>query len=326
MTERKWAEEQLRRSEEDLNRAQAVAQTGSWRLDVRRNELLWSRETHRIFGIPEGTPMTYETFLAAVHPADREYVDRQWTAALRGEPYDIEHRIVVDGQLKWVRERAELEFDEAGTLLGGFGTVQDITERKRAEEALRASQSMLQSVMENVPQGIFWKDRHSTYLGCNHVFAQAAGLASAGDIVGKTDYDLPWSPEQTVSFREYDRRIMENDTPEYHIIEQQREVGGRLAWVETNKVPLHDAQGHVIGILGTSEDITERKQAEEALRESEEKFRLLAETSPAAILIYQDGKYVYVEPGRRVDHRVQQAPNSSRRHQGTSYTRIIAGR
>jgi PAS domain S-box-containing protein len=279
VTARKWAEEQLRRSEQDLNRAQAVAQTGSWRLNVRRNELLWSKETYRIFGIPDGTLMTYETFLAAVHPADREYVDRQWTAALRGEPYDIEHRIVVDGRLKWVREKAELEFDKVAKLLGGFGTVQDITERKRAEEALRASQSMLQSVMDNVPQGVFWKDRHSTYLGCNKVFAQAAGLESAGDIIGKTDYDLPWSPEQTAAFREYDRRIMENDVPEYHIIEQQREGNGKLAWLETNKVPLHDAQGNVIGILGTYEDITERKRAEEALQASEAKYRFLVENS-----------------------------------------------
>ncbi len=285
VTERKWAEEQLRRNEQDLNRAQAVAQTGSWRLDVRRNELLWSHETYRMFGIPDGTPMTYETFLAAVHPADREYVDRQWTAALRGEPYDIEHRILVAGQLKWVREKAELEFDEEGALRGGFGTVQDITERKRAEEALRASQSMLQSVMKNVPQGIFWKDRQSTYLGCNDVFVQAVGLESAGDVVGKTDYDMPWSPEQTASFREYDRRIMENDAPEYHIIEQMRDAHGRLAWVETNKVPLHDSLGHVIGILGTYEDITARKRAEEALQASEEKYRGIVETATEAIIM-----------------------------------------
>jgi signal transduction histidine kinase len=89
-----------------------------------------------MFGIPKGTPMTYESFLAAVHPEDREYADQKWTAALRGEPYDIEHRIVVGDTVGWVRERAELEFDKHGTLLGGFGTVQDITDRKRAEEEL----------------------------------------------------------------------------------------------------------------------------------------------------------------------------------------------
>jgi PAS domain S-box-containing protein len=137
ITERKQAEQALQESREDLNRAQAVAHTGSWRMNVQKNELTWSEENHRIFGIPQGTPMTYETFLGTVHPEDRKYVDREWMAALRGAPYDIEHRIIVDGAVKWVRERAELEFDSEGHLLGGFGTTQDITERKHAEEEIK---------------------------------------------------------------------------------------------------------------------------------------------------------------------------------------------
>ncbi|MBI5330991.1 MAG: response regulator [Betaproteobacteria bacterium] len=136
VTERKRIEQALRESQADLNRAQEVGQIGSWRLNVHRNELLWSDQNHRIFGIPKGTPLTYEMFLALVHPQDREYVDQQWEAALGGAPYDIEHRLVVEGGVKWVRERAELEFDAAGRLLGGFGTTQDITELKLAELAL----------------------------------------------------------------------------------------------------------------------------------------------------------------------------------------------
>lgn len=135
-TERKKVEQALRDSQADLNRAQAVGQIGSWRLDFGRNELRWSDENHRIFGIPKGTPLTYETFLSIIHPEDREYVDRMWEAALHGAPYDIEHRLVVNGEVKWVREKAELEFDAAGSLLSGFGTTQDITELKSAEQAL----------------------------------------------------------------------------------------------------------------------------------------------------------------------------------------------
>ncbi len=136
ITERKRIEQALRDSQADLNRAQSVGQIGSWRLNILRNELHWSDENHRIFGIPEGTPISYETFLSTIHPDDREYVDRMWMAALRGAPYDIEHRLVVDGAVKWVCERAELEFDERGQLLGGFGTTQDITGLKQAEQAL----------------------------------------------------------------------------------------------------------------------------------------------------------------------------------------------
>ncbi len=150
VTERKQMEQAMRENEQDLNRAQAVAHTGSWRLDVRSNQLLWSDETHRIFGIPRETPMTYETFLSSVYPEDREFVNRRWMAALRGEPYDIEHRIVVGDAVKWVRERAELEFGSKGELKGGFGTVQDITERKSIENELRVKDFAVSSAASGI--------------------------------------------------------------------------------------------------------------------------------------------------------------------------------
>jgi signal transduction histidine kinase len=150
----KKTKEVLAESQHDLNRAQAVAHVGSWRLDVQNDELVWSDETHRIFGIAEVTPMTYETFLAAVHPDDRAYVDREWAAALCGGPYDIEHRIVVGDKIKWVRERAELEFDAQGVLKGGFGTVQDITGLKLAE----ARQDHLASFPEINPSPVIELD------------------------------------------------------------------------------------------------------------------------------------------------------------------------
>jgi PAS domain S-box-containing protein len=146
----KQAKQALLENEQDLNRAQEVAHTGSWRLDVQRNQLLWSDETHRIFGISRETQMTYETFLSSVHPEDREYVDRKWATALRGEPYDIEHRIIVDDKVKWVRERAELEFDSNGELKGGFGTVQDITERKLIENELRVKDFAVNSAASGI--------------------------------------------------------------------------------------------------------------------------------------------------------------------------------
>jgi PAS domain S-box-containing protein len=139
ITDRKRAEEALEESRTDLERAQAIGLIGSWRLDVGRNELRWSAQNHRIFGLPPGTPLTYETFLGMVHPEDRDFVHAQWTAALAGAPYDIEHRIVVHDQVKWVRERAELELDAGGTLRGGFGTTQDITARKHAEELIHSA-------------------------------------------------------------------------------------------------------------------------------------------------------------------------------------------
>lgn len=138
----------LRESREDLNRAQAVAHVGSWRLNIQRDELVWSDENWRIFGVAPRTPLTYDTFLSTVHPDDRASVDENWKAALEGRPYDIEHRILVDGQEKWVRERAVIEFESDGTLRGGFGTTQDVTERKQAERALSVSRRRAELLAE----------------------------------------------------------------------------------------------------------------------------------------------------------------------------------
>jgi signal transduction histidine kinase len=124
---------------ENFARAQELGQIGWWRLDMASNALTWSAENYRIFGAPLGSPQTYETFLATVHPDDRAYVHEKWTAALCGAPYDIEHRLLVGGQEKWVHEKACLEFDEKGALLSGFGVTQDITDRKNAEIALQWS-------------------------------------------------------------------------------------------------------------------------------------------------------------------------------------------
>jgi signal transduction histidine kinase len=134
----------LRTSEHDLARAQAVARTGSWRLDVRHDELRWSAEAYRIFGVPAEVPLTYAAFLSRVHPDDRAAVDGAWRAALRGAPYDIEHRVVVGDAIRWVREQAELERDAEGALVGGFGTVTDVTERRLAVEALRTLNATLE--------------------------------------------------------------------------------------------------------------------------------------------------------------------------------------
>ena len=153
ITTRKEAENATRESREDLNSAQAVAHVGSWRLDVRKNELRWSDENWRIFGVARDTPLTYETFLSSVHPDDRAFVDAKWQAALRGEPYDIEHRIVSGDTIKWVRERAYLEFDEQGALCGGFGTTQDITDLRMAQQELRESEARYRTLFDTMTEG-----------------------------------------------------------------------------------------------------------------------------------------------------------------------------
>ncbi len=149
----------------------------------------------------------------------------------------------------------------------------DITERKRADQALRDSRNMLQLILDSIPSAVFWKDRQSVYLGANRVFLQTLGLKSSDALVGKTDYDLPWGREQADSYREYDRKVMDSGVSEEGIIESYRRADGSTAWALTNKVPLRDADGRVIGSLGTYEDITERKRAEEQVRQQLDELR-----------------------------------------------------
>jgi PAS domain S-box-containing protein len=139
-------EEALLASESNLKDAQRIARLGSWYLDVARNRLAWSEEVYRIFGMPLSAKLTYENFLDRVHPEDRESVDRAWKSALQGASYDIEHRILVNGGLKWVREMAQVRRDEAGKAVEATGTVQDITERKQNEEALRKTTNEMEEL------------------------------------------------------------------------------------------------------------------------------------------------------------------------------------
>lgn len=146
ISERRLAEQRLRQSESLLAQAQAQVKLGSWRLDVRQDTLEWSEECRRIFAVPADAPLTYQYFLDAVHPDDRERVNRSWQDALLGMPYDIQHRIVVRGETLWVREIAELEFSEDGEICVGVGTVQDITDMKLKELELLRSRTMIREL------------------------------------------------------------------------------------------------------------------------------------------------------------------------------------
>jgi PAS domain S-box-containing protein len=154
------------------------------------------------------------------------------------------------------------ERDESGKVVSVLGIAHDVTERKEAEAALWQSSQMLRLVLENMPAFVFWKDRNSVYLGCNKLFAANAGLSSPDRIVGMTDLDLPWKLTEAESYRADDRMVMTTDTPKLNYEETQHTADGRVTWVRTSKIPLKNPQGEIIGVLGTFEDITDRKAAE----------------------------------------------------------------
>lgn len=256
--ERQQAEEALRESRSDLNRAQVVAHVGSWRLNVLRNELRWSEESWRIFGVPTGTPLTYETFLGTVHPDDRGFVHDKWNAALRGEPYDIEHRIVVGDTVKWVRERAELEFDPEGTLLGGFGTTQDITDKKQAE----AVKARYELIAQYARDPLLLLDLDGSIMEANQAAVQL--------------YEYP--REKLLGMRLY---ALSQDDAEVVDLQMEQALSGGVLYetchirMDGSGVPVEvSSRGVTISgktmLLSVIRDISQRKETEQTLRHAKE--------------------------------------------------------
>lgn len=169
-----------------------------------------------------------------------------------------------EGQLKAAHDELEARVEQrTADLHESNARLQaEIAERTRIADELRQSRGMLQLVIDSIPQYVFWKDRNLAYLGCNANFLAAAGLEDRQQIIGKTDHDMPWAETEADGYRADDRRVMEADRPAYNIQETQVTASGELLHVETNKVPLHDTEGRVIGILGTYQDVTAKRQAQ----------------------------------------------------------------
>jgi len=264
ITDRKQTEKALRESQRDLNRAQKVAHIGSWRLDVHNNILKWSDEKLRIFGLPKGIPITYQSFLDVVHPSDRELVKAAWKNALTGKPYDIEHRIIVDRKVKWVRELAELEFDEQGMLIHAFGTTEDITDIKSSQEALQHERAFLRQVIDTVPSVIFVRDREGRFLLGNEALAQSYGTRPES-LIGLTEENFNPNADEVAYFYRNDLDVISTGNSKVIPEVKVTHADGSVHWYNTVKIPLID-NDECNKVLVVATDITERKRAEEALR------------------------------------------------------------
>jgi len=273
ISEQKQVEKELRENQEDLNRAQAVAHIGSWRLNVRENKLHWSDQTYRMFGIPRGTPLTYQTFLDAVHPDDRRLVDERWNAAIKGEPYKVEHRIIVNGEVKWVREQAVMEIAPDGTLLGGFGTVQDITEQKQTEEILERYKLLAAHTRDII---LFIQRQDGRIIEANTAAVQAYG----------------YTREELLNLTIYDLRAPQAGGPTAEQIADADQKGILFQTVHQRKdkstFPVEvSSRGETIAgkrmLISVIRDDTERKRAEEILRQSEERLKQAVRVSGLGI-------------------------------------------
>lgn len=269
----------LREKQQDLKLAQSVGKAGSWRLNVQNKKMQWSTETYRIFGVPEGSAITGETFSSAVRPEDRDYVNECWQAALRGKPFDIEHRIIVGGEVKWIHEKSVLEFSKDGKLQGCFGIVQDITERKQTEIALREQENELRLIINLTPNLIAYLSTDFRYLRINKTYS-TWWLKAPEDILGHEVREIVGEPTWNI-IRPYMERARSGETVSFD--HQSLNTKDACRWVHVDYVPDIDSSGTVKGIVVQVSNITEHILAEQKLRDSEARVRLATEATEVGI-------------------------------------------
>ncbi len=273
----------------------------------------------RIFGYESPDVLIGLNHLMLADPHERDRLEGCLAARIEGRQTPDRHEykgVRRDGTLVWVECQAtDISWRGAPAILA---TLQDITARRQAEEllqhahakletrvrertaelqhaneALRASETKYRTLVENIPQKIFIKDKNSIYLSCNENYARDMGVQS-GEFAGKTDYDF--FPEQLAdTYQADDRRIMESGKTEQ--IEERSLRNGEEVWIQMIKTPIRGEDGAVAGVLRIFWDITERKQAENALRENEAKFRSYIESAPLAIFVAdRQGRLVDFNP------------------------------
>jgi PAS domain S-box-containing protein len=284
ISERKKTEEALIDSERRASRAQEIAHLGSWELDLAGNRLSWSDEVYRIFGLqPQRFSATYEAFLEAVHPDDRATVDAAYYGSVRDgrEGYEIEHRIVrkSDGQVRVVHERCEHVRDGSGRIVRSVGMVHDITERKKAEQALEESEERFRVIAETSPIQIsVSRALDGTILFTNPAYDDAFGFAK-GELIGQKAPNLYFDPADRAALigtvkkqgfvRNYEVRVKRKDGTPFWVIASISTVGF----------------GGEQAILGASVDITENKKMQQAIERAGREWERTFDSVPDLIAI-----------------------------------------
>ncbi len=165
-----------------------------------------------------------------------------------------------------------------------------------SRESLRKQKFLLDNVLTNIPNHVYWKDRGLEFLGCNHGLAQAQGFDDPQEIVGKTLRDLDVDTETAAAIEKLDLSTLATGKTTLNQEEHYPREDGSKGWWLSSRTPVRDSDGGIIALLGIYTDITEMKHAEEALLESERRYRSLVEHSPIAIVIHREGKLVFANP------------------------------
>ncbi len=286
------AQEALRKTHERLLLAARTGKVGLWEWDVVRNEVSWTDAIYAIHGVERETfDATVEGFASLVHPDDRAAVDEAIRRALEEDaPYELEFRAVrPDGEVVWLFTNAFV-LREGGRAACMVGATCDITERKRAEASLRESEKRFRLMSEQAPVMIWLSDAQGRCLHLNRALRTFWNVDEAD--LAAFDWQTTMHPDDAP---EIGRQIMDALTRRASVTIRGRytDSAGRYRVLETTARPRHSEEGEFLGMIGVNVDITAHEEAAQALRESEERFRLAVEAAPSGmVLVDGDGRIV----------------------------------
>jgi len=268
--ERKKIEEKNKYYQSLLEQSQQIAKIGSWELDLVRNILTWTDENYRVFGVPLRTPLSYDVFLNQIHPDDRNYVNEEWSKAVsQNAVYDIEHRLVINGKTKWVREKATIYYGEDGLPVNAIGFTQDITKFKKVEAELKENQNYLKRGAELAKFG-FWKLCPET--GAVEGTEELLDIFEIREELTLEKFAKTFHPEDSEYIISNINRGIAEGVP-WDIKYRIRFEKDRIKWVHAKGEPFLDKDFKTIYIVGVVQDITKEKIAELAVEESEQRYR-----------------------------------------------------
>jgi PAS domain S-box-containing protein len=264
ITARKRSEDDLRKSRERFELAVLGSQDGLWDWDLETSGLYLSPWYTNMLGWEEHEfPRSVAEWERWLHPDDRARAVAARQAHLEGRTpqYESEHRLLhKDGTYRWVRSRGVALRDAAGRPYRMGGSIEDITARKQAEDALARERDLLATLMDNLPDGIYFKDAAGRFLRVNQAVADYFGVSDPAEIVGKTSGDF-YTEESAAAIAAAEEAIMQTGQPLVAVDEKLTFRDGRVEWVSTTKLPLRDREGRIIGTFGVSRNFSARKQA-----------------------------------------------------------------
>ncbi|MDS4031015.1 MAG: PAS domain S-box protein [Candidatus Contendobacter sp.] len=292
ITERKRAEEALREGEQRLRLAQDAARAGTWEWNLQTHENVWSEEIWLLYGLePHSVQPSYQSWRQTIHPEDRPRVEQTVRDAAREHrEFEVEWRTnAPDGPSRWLLARGRPLQDAAGRVSRYLGIVLDITARRRAEETLR----LRIAALEAAANAIVITDRTGQIEWVNQSFAALTGYAP-DEALGRNHRDLVRSGIQGPEFyANLWRTILAGQVWEGEIVNRRKDCGQYHEFMTVTPVRNHDGTiGHFVAV---KQDITARKQTEEALRDSEMRLRLFIEHAPAALSMFdREMRYLFV--------------------------------